>query len=112
MMPEDTKKPSGTGGSNTRSTPVNLIDWVEQQALPLPAPAKVTATLPEIAPVAAVAASAVKASHEPPTPLGQAHDVAKTEKRVYDIATLNALREDAARKNVELKVHPTALKGK
>jgi hypothetical protein len=109
MIPEDTIKTSGAGGPNTRPTPTNLIEWVEQQALPLTVPARVTTTRQDNAPVPT---SAVKSSHGSPMPLSQADDVVKTEKRVYDIATLHALREDAVRKNVELKVHPAALKGK
>lgn len=96
-------------GTGTDST--NLIEWVDQQAVRLPVPPKVTANCQGIAPVATIQASAAEVHQEPSTNLNPGLSMANSKLRVYDISTLYALRNEVARKNTKLKIHATALKG-
>lgn len=98
------------GGPSTGPNPANLMEWVEQQAVRLPGPLEAAATDQGIAPISE--ASIAVSSQEPSAKLNPKLNLANEKLRVYDIATLYALRKETARKNIELKVHTTALKGR
>lgn len=100
-----------TGGPSTGPNPANLIEWVEQQAVRLPVPPKVPAAGQGVAHLATFQASAAETPQESSTKPNPQLSLANAKLRVYDIATLYALRKEAGRRNMELKVHTTALKG-
>ena len=94
-------------GPSIGPTPVNLMEWVEQQAVRLSGPPRASANDQGIASV-----SQAPVAQEPSANLNPKLNLASETLRVYDIATLYALRKEAARKNIELKIHTTALKGR
>lgn len=98
------------GGPSTGPNSANLMEWVEQQAVRLPGPSKASTADHGIAPVpeSSVAAPA----RDPPAKWNPNLNTADEKLRVYDIATLYSLRKEATRKNVELKIHTAALKGR
>lgn len=97
-------------GPSTGPNPANLMEWVEQQAVRLSGLPEASTVDQGIAPVSQ--ASVVAPPHEPPAKLNPNLSLANAKLRVYDIATLYALRKEAARKNIELKIHTDALKGR
>jgi hypothetical protein len=109
---EDKAMSFWTGGPIAGSNPVNLMEWVEQQAVRLPVTQGVTTAGQGAAPIAIAQAPTPRALQEPPKMLGPRLSTPNTKSRVYSIATLYSLRKEAVRKNMELKVHPSALKGK
>ena len=98
------------GGPSTGPNSANLMEWVEQQAARLPGPSKASTADHGIAPIPETSVAAPP--HEPPAKLNSDLNLADAKLRVYDIATLYALRKEAVRKNVELKIHTAALKGR
>lgn len=88
----------------------NLMEWVEQQAVHLQGPPKASPANQGMAPVSE--SSIAAPSQELPAKLNPNLSLSSAKLRVYDIPTLYALRKEAARKNIELKIHTTALKGR
>jgi hypothetical protein len=109
---EDKAMSFWTGGPIAGSNPVNLMEWVEQQAVRLPVTQGVTTAGQGAAPIAIAQAPTPRALQEPPKMMDPRLSMPNTKSRVYSIATLYSLRKEAVRKNMELKVHPSALKGK
>lgn len=98
------------GEPSTGPNPANLMEWVEQQAARLPGLPEVSTADQGIAPV--FQASIAAPPRESLAKLDPSLSLANAKLRVYDIATLYALRKEAARKNIELKIHTAALKGR
>lgn len=98
------------GGPGTGPNQANLMEWVEQQAVRLSGLPEASTTDQGIAPVSQTSIAA--SPHEPSAKLNLNLSLAKAKLRVYDIATLYALSKEAARKNIELKIHTDALKGR
>lgn len=90
--------------------PTNLMEWVQQQTVCLPGPSKPAAAEQKIASISE--ASVAAPPQESPAKLDPKLSFANAKSRVYDVATLYALRKEATLKNIELKVHTTALKGR
>ena len=92
--------------------PANLMEWVEQQAVRLPVTPEVLAATQSSVPPVTLQPSTAVASQDSSTIPTSGASLVNAKSRVYDIATLYALGKEALRKNTELKVHTTALKGK
>ena len=97
-------------GPSAGPNSANLMEWVEQQAVRLSKLPEASTVDRGIAPLSQ--AFTVVPPHEPSAKLNPNLSLANAKSRVYDIATLYALRKEAARKNIELKIHTDALKGR
>lgn len=88
----------------------NLMKWVDQQAVRLPVPSKMIEVSLGIA-----SATSQACPEAPQNSLAKPtfeRCLTNAKPKVYDIATLYVLGREALRKNTELKVHTTSLKGK